>query len=285
MKRIRNFTRLNDYFFKNLMGEPKRKRLTLDFLNTTVMTGKDEQLVDLKFKNTDVNPDRIDGKLSRLDIQAIADNNKILDIEVQVSREDFMPERSAFYLSRIYGGQLLAGEEYPVLKPVIGVNLLNFKLDQLETLPSWHNYCCLCVPHTDVIVTRHLEMHFLELPKLKISDIRNIKKSEVWGAYFSGRYSDEELEVLSMSNPLIKEALDYEAYFNSDEKLRQEYIAREEAILDEKLRAGYNRAAGIKEGEDKKAIQIATNLLKAGISNQIIAQSTGLSLEDIAKLK
>lgn len=47
-----------------------------------------------------------------------------------------MPERSLFYLSRIYGNQLNAGEKYPVLKRTIGINLLNFNLDQLKTLPS-----------------------------------------------------------------------------------------------------------------------------------------------------
>ena len=36
-----------------------------------------------------------------------------------------------------------------------------------------------------------------------------------------------------MNNPVIKQALDYEAYFNSNDELRKEYLAREESILDE----------------------------------------------------
>lgn len=285
MKKIKNFSRLNDYFFKNLMGKPERKFLALDFLNSTIMAEEDKHFVDLIFLNTENTPDKIDGKLSRLDIQAQTNDGTFWDIEVQVSREDFMPERSLFYLSRIYGAQLKSGEQYPVLKRTIGVNLLNFTLNQLNGLPSWHNSCCFCIPHTDIIVTRHLEMHFLELPKLKISDVKKIKKSEQWGAYFSGKYSDEELEVLSMNNPAIKQALDYEAFFNSNDEMRRKYLAREEAILDEKLRNGYSHQKGKLEGKQEEKIQNVINGLKEGIDINIIAKITKLSTEEIEQIK
>ncbi len=293
MEKIKNFNRLNDYFFKNLMGQDERKALALDFLNSIVELENNKHFVDLKFLNTEKAPNKIDGKLSRLDIQAQTDDGTFWDIEVQVSREDYMPERSLFYLSRIYGNQLNAGEKYPVLKRTIGINLLNFNLDQLKTLPSWHNYCCFCVPNTNVIVTRHLEMHFLELPKVKISDIKKLKKSEQWGAYFSGKYSEKDLEELAMNNPVIKQALDYEAYFNSNDELRKEYLAREEAILDEKIRNGYSHQRGrqegikegIQEGIQENKIQNAINFLKLGIDIETVAKGVNLSIEKIKELQ
>ena len=128
-------------------------------------------------------------------------------------------------------------------------------------------------------------MHFLELPKLKISDVKKIKKSEQWGAYFSGKYSDEELEVLSMNNPAIKQALDYEAFFNSNDEMRRKYLAREEAILDEKLRNGYSHQKGKLEGKQKEKIQNVINGLKEGIDINIIAKITKLSTEEIEQIK
>ena len=136
-------------------------------------------------------------------------------------------------------------------------------------------------------------MHFLELPKVKISDIKKLKKSEQWGAYFSGKYSEKDLEELAMNNPAIKQALDYEAYFNSNDELRQEYLAREEAILDEKIRNGYSHQRGRQEGIQEgiqKGIQserkvIAINLLKANMAIDFIAQSTGLSKQEIVRLQ
>mgnify|MGYP003371132548 CR=1 FL=1 len=264
MNKIKNFSRLNDYFFKNLMGRDERKGLALDFLNSIVELEDNKYFVDLKFLNTEKTPDKIDGKLSRLDIQAQTDDGTFWDIEVQVSREDYMPERSLFYLSRIYGNQLNSGEKYPVLKRTIGINLLNFNLDQLRTLSSWHNYCCFCVPNTNVVVTRHLEMHYLELPKIKISDIKRLKKAEQWGAYFSGKYTDKDMEVLAMNNPVIKQALDY---------------------LDERIRHGYSHQQGIVKGIEKNKIETATNALKEGLSPELIAKITNLSIEEVNRLR
>ena len=284
MNKIKNFSRLNDYFFKNLMGKDERKGLALDFLNSIVELEDNKYFVDLKFLNTEKTPDKIDGKLSRLDIQAQTDDGTFWDIEVQVSREDYMPERSLFYLSRIYGNQLNSGEKYPVLKRTIGINLLNFNLDQLKTLSSWHNYCCFCVPNTNVVVTCHLEMHFLELPKIKISDIKKLKKAEPWGAYFSGKYTDKDMEVLAMNNPVIKQALDYEAYFNSNDELRKEYLAREEAILDERIRHGYSHQRGVQEGIQKEKLQNIINFLKLGVDIETIAKGVNLSIDEIKKI-
>lgn len=284
MNKIKNFSRLNDYFFKNLMGKDERKGLALDFLNSIVELEDNKYFVDLKFLNTEKTPDKIDGKLSRLDIQAQTDDGTFWDIEVQVSREDYMPERSLFYLSRIYGNQLNSGEKYPLLKRTIGINLLNFNLDQLKTLSSWHNYCCFCVPNTNVVVTCHLEMHFLELPKIKISDIKKLKKAEQWGAYFSGKYTDKDMEVLAMNNPVIKQALDYEAYFNSNDELRKEYLAREEAILDERIRHGYSHQRGVQEGIQKEKLQNIINFLKLGVDIETIAKGVNLSIDEIKKI-
>ena len=42
---------------------------------------------------------------------------------------------------------------------------------------------------------------------------------------------------------------------------------------------------GIKEGEYKNAVQNAKNFLKLGVSPEIVAQGTGLSMEEIQKIK
>ena len=65
-----------------------------------------------------------------------------------------------------------------------------------------------------------------------------------------------------MNNPVIKQALDYEAYFNSNDKLRKEYLAREEAILDEKIRNGYSHQRGRQEEESKKVFKANVKLLQ-----------------------
>lgn len=140
------------------------------------------------------------------------------------------------------------------------------------------------MPNTNVVVTCHLEMHFLELPKIKISDIKKLKKAEQWGAYFSGKYTDKDMEVLAMNNPVIKQALDYEAYFNSNDELRKEYLAREEAILDERIRHGYSHQRGVQEGIQKEKLQNIINFLKLGVDIETIAKGVNLSIDEIKKI-
>lgn len=52
--------------------------------------------------------------------------------------------------------------------------------------------------------------------------------------------------------------------------------------FDEGLRVGEER--GIQIGHQKGKIEVAKNLLKAGISIDVVSQTTGLSLDEIKKL-
>ena len=82
---------------------------------------------------------------------------------------------------------------------------------------------------------------------------------------------------------------------SEDPKVREEYQDRRKAILDEmaavreaelRLREAIkaSKAEGIVEGEHEKAIQIARNLKEMGIEIEKIAQSTGLSTNDIESI-
>ena len=42
------------------------------------------------------------------------------------------------------------------------------------------------------------DRRFLELSKLKISDVKQLKRGELWGAYFSGKCTEKELEKIAM---------------------------------------------------------------------------------------
>ena len=88
-----------------------------------------------------------------------------------------------------------------------------------------------------------------------------------------------------MNNPAIKQALDYEAFFNSNGEMRRKYLARKEAILDEKLRNGYSHQKGKLEGKQEEKIQNVINGLKEGIDINIIAKITKLSTEEIEQIK
>ena len=278
MKR-RTLNRLNDYFFKRLMGDDKRSDLTLRFLNLILNRTEENAFKKVEFLNPEYNPLTKDGKLAILDIKASVDDKAFVNIELQVSRQNYMPKRSMFYISRMFSEQMVKGQDYETLKPVIGINLLDFNL--FDDIDTWHNVARFKLDNTDKVLTDCISLHFLELPKLKYSDIKKVKRLEAWGAYFSGRCNQEELEVLLMNEPLLQKAVSFEKAFLNDDKMYREYQQREDAIREETTK--FNRVK--REAKSEEKIQNAINGLRKGYSLEIIADITELSIEEIEAIK
>ena len=234
---------------------------------------------DITFLDKDNEPLTLDGKLSKLDIRADLNDGTQVDIEVQVCPFTLMAQRSLYYWSKMYSEQLGKGIQYQKLQKAITINLLAF--DYLKDEQDWHNIYNLLNVKSHNKLTDHIEIHFLELPKFTLKDIRKIRTSEAWIAYFSGNYNSSELEEISMTNPIIKEAVEFENSFLQDKIERRAYEQREKAIKDYYSYMTASKQEGIQEGIQKVAI----NLLKANMSIDFISQNTGLSEQEILLLK
>lgn len=92
-----------------------------------------------------------------------------------------------------------------------------------------------------------------------------------------------------MSEPAIKKALEYQAYFMHDAKLRHKYELQEKAIRD------YNSSMlavkeeslqqGIQIGEKNSMKKMAIKMLARGDSIEDIADMTELSITEIEQLR
>lgn len=56
-------------------------------------------------------PDSITEKYSRMDIRMKA-NGRLINVEMQIKDEGDYKDRSLYYLSKLYSGQLKSGEVY-----------------------------------------------------------------------------------------------------------------------------------------------------------------------------
>ena len=281
------FNRLNDLYFKRLLGDKNKKSLTLNFLNSILDRDANNYFTDITFLDKDNEPETIDGKLSKLDIRADMNDGTQIEIEVQVLPFKLMAERSLYYWSKMYAEQLGKGERYKKLKKTIAINLLNF--DYLTDEKDWHNIYRLLNAKSYRKLTDHMEIHFAEIPKFKLKDIRKMRASETWIAYFSGNYDDKELEELSMNKPIMKEVMDFERSFLMDKMQRREYEQREKALRDyysymgESYEDGYDK--GYDKGKTEEVNKIALNLLDLGANIEMIMKATGLSENEIKNLQ
>ena len=274
---------LNDVFFKSLLWDDRHKELTLNFLNSILNRTGNEAFYDIEFLDKEIDPIIEAGKVSILDIRAKMNDDTYVNVEVQIAKPVDMKKRAMFYWSKLYSYQIGKGEDYSLLKDVISINLLNFIL--FKEHKRCHSSCHITDDFDKNTVIKDFEMHFIELPKFKISDIKRLKKSEKWFALFSNRCTDEELEEIAMSEPSIKKALEYQDYFMHDEKLRYKYELQEKAIRDYNSSMRASKQEGIQEGIQIERKTIAINLLKANMSIDFISQNTGLSEQEILLLK
>ena len=273
------FNRLNDLYFKRLLGDKNKKSLTLNFLNSILDRDANNYFTDITFLDKDNEPETIDGKLSKLDIRADMNDGTQIEIEVQVLPFKLMAERSLYYWSKMYAEQLGKGEWYKKLKKTIAINLLNF--DYLTDEKDWHNIYTLLNTKSYRKLTDHMEIHFVEIPKFKLKDIRKMRASETWIAYFSGNYDDKELEELSMNKPIMKEVMDFERSFLMDKVQRREYEQREKALRDYYSYMGESYEDGKLDGIKETAL----NLLHLGANMEMIIKATGLSENEIRNLQ
>lgn len=272
--------RLNDIFFKYLLGSEERKTYTLNFLNTTLNLSGDNAFKDLTFNNKEQSPLYVEGKSSILDILATTNTGTIINIEVQVCKDEYMAERALYYWSRIYGMQLQKGSAYDTLHPVISLILMDF--NYFKNYQECHQSYHICNDvHKNDVLTPQFNMHFIELEKITFTDIKQLKQSDCWIAYFSKRVSDVERKELAKMDPILKEVLKSEQRFMLNPQLFYEYEAREKAIRDEISRI----KSAERRGEIKNQEAVIKNALALNLDNETIMKLASCSLEDINRVK
>ena len=105
---------------------------------------------------------------------------------------------------------------------------------------------------------------------------------------FISQTNPKGVELAMKENKEIKKANDEYEYLTGEAAERRLAFLRDKAIRDEKsIRQGAmeeGEAKGRKEGERKKQIEIAKELLKLGIKIEDIEKATKLTKEEIQKL-
>jgi len=268
---------LSDIFIKYLLGSEKNKDLLLSFINAVLEDAGLDKIVDVTIRNPfNVKEFTID-KESVVDVKALDEKHRQYNIEIQVDGDDIFRNRSLYYWARIYTGQLKEKEIYGQLYPVICINLLNFVL--LKDLPKLHS--CFVIREKDEpysILTDHLIMHFIELPKF--TDTRFIDHFTKWLAFLKYEGKEEKVMETLLNDETIRKAHEAYHYFTADDELREKYEARAIWKMDYETKIAISE----KKGEEKGKIAIAKSLYTEGIPLETISKCTGLSREELEQI-
>jgi predicted transposase/invertase (TIGR01784 family) len=144
----------------------------------------------------------------------------------------------------------------------------------------------------ELVLTDHLEIHYLELEKIPLSQGRT--KLDGWLGFL--KYGGEEMKTL-LSDDDINVAQRRFKDFQRDEELRHRQLARYMGRLDYNSNLARAKEKGLEEGRaegkaEGKAegvregfLLTAKNLLAAGAAIDLIVRATGLSEEEILAIK
>ncbi|MEI0490434.1 Rpn family recombination-promoting nuclease/putative transposase [Brachyspira pulli] len=282
---MKYFNPLNDYFMRFMFAKEGHERILLNLINSVRTDYNQETFEEVKVINTFNLKETINDKQSIVDVRAVTKSGETVLIEIQRMGNQSFVYRSLYYWAKSYVSNLRNNEKYNDLKQVIVINILDFNL--LKGIDKEHSCYVIKELETNHILTNHLEMHFLELPKYLSNESKLIDELYAWFYFLTTKEKMEDImEMLVKKNPIMKEVYDEYNKFVNTKDLFDNYTEYEKnyfdilALNEERIKG---REEGIKEGEINKARTIALNLKNMNMNNEDISRITGLSIEEIKK--
>lgn len=232
-----------DFCFKELMVDSEVRK---GFISAVLKIAP-EAVVETILIPTHLRKEYKKDKMGILDVCVRLNGNQKVDMEIQVASFPLWQERTLFYLSKMYAGNILEGEDYDTLEKCIQVSILDFIL-----FPEDDEYCSRFHFWEDSrrrMYTDQMEIHVLELPKL---EKREYPESELldWARFLSAERK-EDLRAVADKNEYIGKAYERLTHISADEEKRLEYEAREKAIRDHNYLLKVNLEQGIRIGEER----------------------------------
>ena len=232
-----------DFCFKELMEDAEVRR----GFTAAVLHIPPEEIAETVLLPTSLRKKYEGDKLGILDVRVLLNNSTQIDIEIQVSPFPLWPERSLFYLAKMFTDQIEKGEGYERLEKCVHVGILDFILFGEDE----EYYSCFHIREDlrNRLYTDKLEVHILELPKLKKNDYPETELLN-W-AKFMNAERQEEFEEMAEKDKYIEKAYEALKNISADDEKRLEYEAREKALRDHNYLMKSNWEAGEKIGISK----------------------------------
>ena len=280
----------NDVVFQRLFNKDNQK-ITKAFA---------EAMLDEKIHHMTINEDKellsdtLDKKTGILDLQIDVNNTEKVDVEVQLVERSNLPERLLFYFSKLYLKGIGKGEDYRIAKRVVLIAIIDYNLKiEIEDKKMETIWQIVEKNHPKTILTNKFEIHILELEKVKEEYKKNKENKKAQWLLFLDDPETKEVKEIMEKNEDVKEAVIEVRKLSQDEQLQREAELREKAIMDEKAiyQAGLDNGKeegeklGRKKGRVETMKEVAKKLIKQNMNIENVAEITGLTIEEIEKLR
>ena len=287
----------DDRIFKLILASPDGKPALIDLVSA--LLGK--SVVNVVVRNSEIPPEDTQEKAERLDLNCGIDDGSQIDLEMQASRIEEEDDRSdngfqnlkgkgIYYLCDLHSSQPSKGlKRYDKLARTYQVTFCSYTVFPGRT--NFLNTFSLRHDKDNRLLSDALHVIYVELSKLKeilkkpVADMTDLEK---WAVFFryadSRRYRNTVNEVIK-SKEAMQMAGSLLMSVSQDE--RERAVFRSRRMYQTDMQSNWNTAFdnGEKQGMEKATLNIAKKMLKRNRPLEEIIEDTGLSLEEIDKLR
>lgn len=233
----------NDYMFHAVL---QKNEEVLRNLLATLLEIDEAEIESCHIENPIELGKEIEGKECILDVKLTLNNDKVINIELQVYKQTHWINRSLLYWARTYDN-LKSGQDYSMLLPAYHIGILDFTL--FENHPKFMaQYQILDVEdgylYSDKLCIKVLDLTQLEKAKQEPETNKKLLK---WASIFKAE-TLEELEQLASGEEVFENMVVTMKKLSEDEKIRMQCEARED--YERSLLTEYNagKSEGIEQG-------------------------------------
>ena len=275
-----------DVAFKRVFGQPANKDLLIALLSVIIPEVKIDEITYLDKERNGVG---LDDKKSVFDILCDTDQGEKVLVEVQVKPQKYFRDRTLYYAAQEILYEHRESDIDYTLSSLYVISLLDFELEHgspAEGKFVWRY--SLKENETGELMTKALNFTFVELPKFdkKESELANLEDGLYFCLKHMGRLSRRPDR---LDTAVFRKLFEVAEFVALPAEQRKKYIAKMTTERDIRNQIAYARekgeeagmAKGKAEGIAEAKLQMAKDLKANGVSVEIIAKCTGLSIETV----
>ncbi len=284
-KYINPFT---DFGFKRLFGEEPNKDLLLDFLNE-LLREDEGKITELSYLPNEKLPISVGDRKAIFDIYCTNEKGEKFIVEMQKAEQKFFKDRTVFYSTFPIQEQARNREEdwNFKLKSVYTIGILDFTFEESDA-DKYHHNVKLTEQETKKVFYDKLQYIYLEMPKFTKTEKELKTRFDKW------MFVLKNLPKLDRVPTKLKEEI-FLKLFKAAEVARltpseyKEYQASVNAYRDifniQNTAFEKGEKKGRIEGKIEEKINVAKKGLEEGLTTEVIMILTGLTAEEINRLK
>jgi len=273
------------------------KRLLRNKANFVILEGFLSELIgeDIKIKNileSESNKEDKYQKFNRVDIVVENTQNELMIVEIQNDQEHDYLLRILFGTSILLVNNITEGTDYAQIKKIISVNIVYFDLGQGEDYIYHgttkfegihkHDVLKLSRDQENLYHTNNISKLYPEYYVIKVNQFNDIAKNTLdeWVYFLKKDEIKDEFNAKGLKE--AQKQLDIMKLSNEERKEYNEYVEQQRY---ERNLIMSNYKVGEMRGIEERNFEIAKKCLLKGMSINDISDLTGLSEEEIKKIK